>query len=159
MMLGSSGPRRTLFLLLPFKGAALLLYPHQTCSHYIFSSRQQHKSSNRGEDEVIDSWKWAWSHLLAVVKHSEEEHGHQEQRRLFGSQEVPDGAEREKKKRLTLQHGDKIRGFLLRDRSEVLIRGSARINASQRCLRSVQRDSQSRSEIRALYCEGSAEAG
>lgn len=33
------------------------------------------------------------SHLLAVVKHSEEEHGHEEQRRLFGSQEVSVEAE------------------------------------------------------------------
>lgn len=36
------------------------------------------------------------SHLLAVVKHSEEEHGHQEQGRLFGPQEVSVGAKREK---------------------------------------------------------------
>lgn len=37
------------------------------------------------------------SYLLAVIKHSEEEHGHQEQRRLFGPQEVSVGAAAEKK--------------------------------------------------------------
>jgi len=33
-------------------------------------------------------WLITTLYLLTVVKHSEEEHGHQEQRRLFGSQEV-----------------------------------------------------------------------
>lgn len=50
------------------------------------------KDSFTDGDGPVTFWSVSSSsYLLAVIKHSEEEHGHQEQRRLFGPQEVSVG--------------------------------------------------------------------
>lgn len=52
----------------------------------------QTRKGKVSEQDVV-----CFTHLLPVIKHGEEEHGHQQQRGLLGAQEVPAGAEKDLK--------------------------------------------------------------
>lgn len=69
-------------------------YPHTAAPQHVWNIRLTYQPQSL---KIKSTATLVSSHLLSVIKHSQEEHGHQEQRCLLGPQKVSVGTKQRKK--------------------------------------------------------------